>query len=209
VFADIPVDPDSETARQWAIDELSKDRYQEHGPSWIERAWDWVLDKLDHLVNLDISGDSLVAVLIVAGIILILFLVIRAVVGPVRRSFKAKRTHSVFEDDSRSSAEMRSAADAAAKAGDWDLAILERFRAIIRSLEERDLIDDRPGVTADEAATETGVRFPDVLTRIGWAADLFDQVRYGHGAATQSDDESLRSLGRALEGRTLMSARTP
>ncbi len=209
MFADVPVDPDAETARRWAIDELSKDRYQERGPSWLERAWDWVTEQFSHLLSLEVDGGSLMAILIVVAIIIVLILVTRAVVGPVRRSFKAKRTHSVFEDDSRSAAEMRSAADAAATRGDWNLAVLERFRAIIRSLEERNLIDDRPGVTADEAALDAGTRFPDVLAQISGAADLFDRIRYGHGTASLSDDDGLRRLDRILSRRTLMSARTP
>ena len=209
MFADVPVDPDAETARQWAIDELSKDRYQERGPSWLERAWDWVVEQFSHLFGLEVDGGSLMAIAIIAAIILALVLVTRAVVGPVRRSFKAKRTHSVFEDDARSSTEMRSAADAAAAKEDWNLAVLERFRAIIRSLEERDLIDDRPGVTADEAAFQTGARFPDILTRISGAADLFDRVRYGHGKAALSDDDALRQLDRILLRRNLLSARAP
>lgn len=206
MFAGIPVDPDAETARQWAIEELSKNRYQEHGPSWIQRAWDWILDKLGNLFHLEIDGGSLAAILIIVAIFVLLFLATRAVVGPVRRSFRIKRSHSVFEDDTRSSSDMRAAANAAASREDWNLAILERFRAIIRSLEERDLIDDRPGVTADEAAGETGVRFPDVLTRMAGAADLFDRVRYGHDAATQADDEDLRHLDSSLARRSLLDA---
>lgn len=208
MFADIPVEPDTETARQWAIEELSKDRYQEHGPSWLERSWDWLSDKFDHLFSLDVDGGSLVALLVIVGIVVLLFLVARSVMGPVRRSYRAKRSHSVFEDDSRSSADMRAAADAAAKQEDWSLAVLERFRAIIRSLEERDLIDDRPGVTADEAAIETGTRFPDVLIGMTEAADLFDRVRYGHGVASRADDEILRRLYSSLAGRSLLGAVT-
>ena len=79
----------------------------------------------------------------------------------------------------------------------------------IRSLEERDLISDRPGVTADEAAFETGTRFPDVLRTIASAAELFDEVRYGHGTATSEDDASLRRLDSTLAGRSLLDAAKP
>ena len=104
---------------------------------------------------------------------------------------------------------MRTAANAAAGRGEWNLAILERFRAIIRSLEERDLISDRPGVTADEAALETGGKFADVMMDMLAAASLFDGVRYGSGVATAQDDESLRRLDASLAGRTLLNAAAP
>ena len=43
----------------------------------------------------------------------------------------------------RTAAEIRAAADAAAAAGDWTTAVLERFRAIVRGLEERAVLDER------------------------------------------------------------------
>ncbi|MBN2176659.1 MAG: DUF4129 domain-containing protein [Demequinaceae bacterium] len=209
MFTEIPVEPDAETAREWAIEELSKSRYQEHGPSWLERLWNWVTEQLGHLFSLDLGGSMVVALVIIAVLVGLLILAVRLTVGPVRRAYRARRTHSVFEDDTRSSSEMREAANAAAQRGDFSLAVLERYRAIIRSLEERDLISDRPGVTADEAARETGTRFPDVLDKMTSAAELFDGVRYGHDVATREDDGSLRRLDSTLASRSLLSLAKP
>jgi hypothetical protein len=209
VFFEIPVDPDAETAREWATQELSKPQYQEQKPSWLSRLWEWVTDKLAHLFHWDLGGNMVLAIVIIAIVVGILVLAIRLTAGPVRRAYQARRTHSVFEEDTRSSTQMREAADAAALRGDYSLAFLERFRAIILSLEERDLITDRPGVTADEAARETGARFPDVLIKMSTTAGLFDAVRYGHGVATQEDDASLRRLDSTLEGRSLLHGAMP
>lgn len=209
MFTQVPVDPDAETARQWAIEELSKNQYQEHGPSWISRVWGWLGRLLDHLFNFDFGGNLVAAIIVTVLVVGLIFLAVRLTAGPVRRAFRNRRTHSVFEDDSRTSAQMRAAANAAAERGEWNLAVLERFRAIIRSLEERDLISDRPGVTADEAALETGGRFPDVVMEMMAGANRFDAVRYGLGAATRQDDEALRRLDASLSGRTLLSAVTP
>ncbi len=209
MFLEIPVEPDAETAREWAITELSKSQYQEHGPSWTSRLLDWLGRLLDNVFSFDFGGSPLAAIIVIVVLIGLVVLIVRMTAGPVGRAFRRGRTHSVFDEDARSSAEMRTAANAAAKRGDWNLAVLERFRAIIRSLEERDLISDRPGVTADEAALETGGRFADVMMDMLTAASLFDSVRYGSGVATEKDDGSLRRLDASLAGRTLLSAAAP
>ncbi len=209
MFDDIPVQPDAGTARDWAIRELAKERYQQHGPSLVERILHWIGDRLDDLFSLfsiNVGGNPVAAILIVGLAVGLVALVIRVTAGPVRRSLRARRAHSVFEDDHRTAAQMRQAADEAAARGDWALAVLERFRAIVRSLEERDLIDDRPGVTADEAAADTGRRFPDARAPMADASALFDSVRYGHAIAAEADDLALRRLDTFLAPRTLLTA---
>ena len=204
--ADIPVQPDSQTAREWAVQELSKDRYQQHGPSILSRILDWVSRLFSHLFNFHVGSGPVGAIIVIAVLAVGLFFIVKLTIGPVRRGLRGRREHSVFEDDLRTASQMRAAAKAAAERGDWNLAVLERFRAIVRSLEERDLIDDLPGVTAHEAATQAGARFPDVAQRAAEGADLFDGVRYGHTQATRDDAEKLRRLESALEGRSLLTA---
>jgi hypothetical protein len=206
VFADIPVQPDADTARDWAIRELAKDRYQEHGPSWMERALQWIGDRLHDLLSINVGESVVGAILVIVLAIALVALLVRITAGPIRRSIQSRRAHSVFDDDHRTAAQIRKAADGAAARGDWTLAVLERFRAIIRSLEERDLIDDRPGVTADEAAADTSRRFPDAQVPMTDGATLFDSVRYGNAVATEEDDRALRHLDAFLAPRTLLTA---
>jgi hypothetical protein len=209
VFTDIPVQPDADTAREWAVHELSKPQYQPQGDSFITKVWNWIVSFFDHLFTFSFGGGPIGAITVILVIAGLAFVIVRLTLGPVRRAMKARRTHSVFEDDSRTSAQMRAAANAAAAQHEWNLAVLERFRAIVRSLEERELIDDLPGVTAQEAALQTGGRFPDVALATASGADLFDGVRYGRVLATQADDDSLRRLDSLLAGRTLLTAAQP
>ena len=58
------------------------------------------------------------------------------------------------------------------------------MRAIVRSLEERALLDPRPGRTADEAAAEAGRALPAHADRLRAAARDFDDVTYGGRTAT-------------------------
>jgi hypothetical protein len=102
-------------------------------------------------------------------------LFIRWRIGPVSRS--AVLTFSV--DPGTSAAQYRAHADELAAAGQWDEAISQRMRALVRGCQERGLIDAHPGWTADEVATEVGRRVPDARSRLDVAARTFDEVRYG------------------------------
>jgi hypothetical protein len=205
-MSDIPVTPDAETARQWAADELAKAPYQPHGESLLDKVLGWLGDALSSLGNVGSglgAGPTILAIAIVA---LIVGAVVFAVVGPMRRARRRAREHLVFEDDARDAATMRASAEQAAERGLWHLAVLERFRALIRSLEERDLIPERPGMTAHEAATETARRFPDLRHLVANASDTFDGVRYGNTAATAEDYERMVSLDRALIHQSILRA---
>ncbi|PWS41256.1 hypothetical protein DKT74_28560, partial [Streptomyces sp. ZEA17I] len=93
----------------------------------------------------------------------------------------------------------RAAAEAHAAALRWTEAVQERMRAIVRSLEERALLDPRPGRTADEAAAEAGRVLPDHATRLRSAAREFDDVTYGGRAAGQPAYLALRTLDTELD----------
>ncbi len=205
-MSDIPVTPDAETARQWAADELAKAPYQPHGESLLDKILGWFNDVLTSLGNVGSGLGAGRAVLAIAIVGLIVAGVVFAIVGPVRRAQRRAREHLVFEDDARTAAAMRESSEKAAAGGLWHLAVLERYRAVIRSLEERDLIPERPGMTAHEAATETARRFPDVRHLVGYASDVFDGVRYGSRDATAEDYEKMVSLDRALADRSILTA---
>jgi hypothetical protein len=204
--SDIPVTPDAETARQWAADELAKAPYQPHGKSLLERIMDWFDDALSNLGDLGSGLGAGRAVLAIAVVAVIVGGVVFAVVGPMRRARRRAREHLVFEDDRRNAATIRASSEDAAKRGLWRLAVLERYRAVIRSLEERDLIPERPGMTAHEAAQETSRRFPDVRHLVVYASDVFDGVRYGNRDATAEDYEKMVSLDGALIDRSILKA---
>ena len=95
----------------------------------------------------------------------------------------------------------RRLADEAAADQRWADAVRERFRAVVRTLDERTLLDDRPGRTADEAAREAGRVLPDLAAGLTAAARLFDDVTYGDADAGPADDARLRALDQAVDAR--------
>lgn len=197
VLAEVPVDPDAETAREWARAELADPVYRQ-GESLLTRAINWLMDLLDSFRN-GISGvDARSGALLLVIVLVIAVAVVLVFTGPVRRARRARVSSEVFVDDTRTAAQMRAAAEAAAAAGRWNDAVVERFRAILRSLEERAILAERPGWTADEAAGEAGTALPGQAADLRRASRLFDDVRYGDTAAGGNDDAWLRQVDDAV-----------
>jgi hypothetical protein len=73
------------------------------------------------------------------------------------------------------------------------------MRALVRALEERALLDVRPGRTADEAAAEAGRALPAHTDRLRTAARDFDDVTYGGRSATEQSYHRIAELDRDLE----------
>jgi hypothetical protein len=105
----------------------------------------------------------------------------------------------LFGDSPRSASEHRTAAEAHAATDRWNQAVQERMRAIVHSLEERALLDPRPGRTADEAAAEAGRPLPGHTDRLRAAAREFDDVTYGGRTADRPAYLRLRELDLDLE----------
>lgn len=178
--AEPPVDIGREEAADAAERELSKGVYHQDDPSVPQRIIEWLRDWTERLLAEvdDASPGGVTGLLIIVGLIVVAALIIRWRVGPLARA-RRRASAMVFTDGQRSAAEHRTAADAAAADGDFAVAIRERFRALVRQLEERTLLDQRPGRTADEAASEIAQLAPQAGGAVLAAARIFDEVWYG------------------------------
>ncbi|MET9575339.1 DUF4129 domain-containing protein [Streptomyces massasporeus] len=191
----IPRDPAQEAARR----ELSKRMYHENDPSLFQRAldafWEW-LGKLFNAASTATPGGTLGLIVIIAAVIAVLAALWWRL-GTPRRQPTSSAT--LFDDRPRSAAEHRAAAEAHAAQGHWNQAVQERMRALVRALEERALLDVRPGRTADEAAAEAGRALPAHTDRLRTAARDFDDVTYGGRSATEESYHRIAELDRDLE----------
>lgn len=191
----LPRDP----AREAAQRELSKGMYHENDPSWYERAidafWDW-LDKLFGAASAATPGGTLGLVVIVLAVLALLGALWWRLGTPRRPPVSSA---VLFDDGPRSAAEHRAAAEAQAAQGHWNQAVQERMRGVVRSLEERALLDARPGRTADEAASEAGLVLPAQADRLRAAARDFDDVTYGGRSAAEGTYRRLAALDDDLE----------
>lgn len=206
---EVPVEPDASTARRWAEVELSDPVYQER-PNLLQTVLQWLGERFADLRLGAADVDPLLAVVVLTVAAVSAAIVALVVAGPLRRARRdARASVDVFGDDTRSAAELRASADALAAAGDWSGAVLDRYRAVLRSLEERVVLDERPGRTAHEGAQEAGERLPDCAADLADAARLFDDVCYGDATADADDDARLRDLDRRVSAGRPVQAVTP
>ena len=208
VPGDVPVDLTRDQAQRLAELELSDPAYRAAQPGLVERAIRWLVEWVQRVADraAEAAPGGWLGILGLALLIVVAVLFIRWRIGPVSRA--AGLTFTV--DPGTSAAQYRAHADELAAAGQWEEAISQRMRALVRSSQERGLIDAHPGWTADEVATEVGRRVPDAHALLDAAARTFDEVRYGgrpgspaaYRAVADADD-------RVAAGSVVAAAATP
>lgn len=180
--------PDADDARTLLEQELTKPAYVEAQPNIFERMLAEVLRSiarlLDGIGGLGPGPGTLVLAIGAAIVIIVAIVLIRPRLNARGRTPERR----VFDDGVRRSADVhRARAAAHADDGDWNGAVAELLRAIIRSAEDRVVVDEQPGRTATEAAVQLGGAFPGSSADVAWLADLFNETRYGSGTATGED----------------------
>ncbi|GAA3244827.1 membrane protein [Streptomyces lavendulae subsp. lavendulae] len=205
-----PLTTSREAAREAAEHELSKPVYHQDDPGLLQRAldrfWEWIGEFLDRASGATPGGGL--------GLLAIVLLVVLAVAALWWRLGTPRRTATgagtLFDDGPRSAADHRAAAEAHAAAGRWTEAVQERMRAVVRSLEERTLLDPRPGRTADEAAAEAAASLPGHAEDLRAAARAFDDVTYGGRTGDPGTYARLRDLDLTLtRTKPLLTGPTP
>ncbi|QPL05848.1 MULTISPECIES: DUF4129 domain-containing protein [Actinomyces] len=194
--AGVPATPDAEEARESAQRELSRPVYQERLSLWA-RLWTWIQEHIDPSRVVP-GAPAWLSVLIVVVAAVVLLAVALLLLRRVTLGRRARVSSQVlFEGDDRDADALTRDADAAAARQDWAAAVVDRFRAIIRSLDERALVEDYPGMTAQEAGTLASHALVDdqgLHASLHQAAVLFDAVRYGRVLSTGQQDEWMRLL---------------
>jgi len=193
----VPVDLGRDEGRVAATRELLRPIYHRDDPTLYDRLREWIARLLGRLIVRAVTaapGGPWGFLVIIAVVAALVALALWRHGAPARARTRDETT--LLTDDDRSADEMRAAADRAAAAGDWVLAVQERFRALVRGLEERTIIDQRPGWTADEAAAAAGRPLPELADQLVAAARLFDGVTYGGKPADGGMHERLNTLDR-------------
>ncbi|WP_343999209.1 DUF4129 domain-containing protein [Microbacterium paludicola] len=175
------LDPERDEAREWAERELADPVYDAAEPTWFDRIAQAVGEFIANLLTPrgDLQWSPLLAV---AAVVLVVGLVVAAVLiwGRPRLAHRSGGGSALLfgETETRTAAELRAAAAAHATAGEWDDAIVLRFRAVARALEERGVVEAPPGTTAQGLARRAQHPFPAHGAGLDAAARAFDDVRY-------------------------------
>ena len=196
--AEPPVLPDAEEARRWAAEELAKPEYRQAAPGWLESFWEGILEWLRSLDASSADAGPLPSSLI--GIAIAVVIAAGVMLARPRLNAKVRQAREVFGMDSPlTAADYRQRAETAAAAAKRGDAVVDRFRALVRSAEDRTILNPQPGRTADEVARELALPFGAYAHRLSHAARTFDAVRYGNHPALQADYLGIAGLDAELE----------
>nr|WP_254304586.1 DUF4129 domain-containing protein [Rathayibacter sp. VKM Ac-2835] len=181
------------------LEELADPRYRAAEPSWFDRL---VQAVRDWFTSLTLPGDGVgVPLAAVIGVLVLGALVVVALVlaGRPRLRQRSRGAGAVLaDDDGRSAADLRALAEAAAARGAWDEALVERFRALVRALDERTILTVSPGTTAHGFSRRAASAFPASADALRRSADDFDRVRYLGLPSGPAEYERVAELDRAL-----------
>lgn len=193
-------------ARDLAHRELSKLIYAKERPSLTTRIvraiGRWLRHFFDHLLSAT-PGRGL-GVVVILLVLVVGAIVLRRYLGPVRPA--AAPTVPDLTDEVRTAAQLRRDADELAAAGRYAEAVRDRLRALVRTLEDQDILDYRPGRTADEVAREAAPAVGARADQLRACARDFDEIWYGGRPAGPDDYDRIRDLDRALASRTVVPA---
>ena len=195
---EVPVDLGADPARELARRELARAEYRAGEPGLLDRVGRWLLDRADDALGA-VAGVSPGGV---GGLLVVLLVIVLAVVL-ARRHFgrvarRAAAAGPLFDRAPRTADSHRAAADAAEAAGRFDEAVRERMRALVRGLEERDLVEVRPGRTAGEATRAAAVAVPSAASAVTEAARRFDETVYGGRSADADAATAVRRADDAV-----------
>jgi hypothetical protein len=198
VIAGVPVDLGREEAARLAGEELAKEIYRTHRPGLAQRFVSWLIEQVGNLLDkaAGVSPGGHAGLVVLVLLVVVAVVAVRLKVGPLARRGAAEQP--LFTGRARTAAEHRTAAEQHAARGEWAEAVRERLRAVVRSLEERAVLDERAGRTADEAATEGGLALPGCAAQLRDAARLFDDVWYGGRPAGPDEDARMRAVDDAV-----------
>ncbi len=129
--------------------------------------------------------------LIIAGLVVLLGVAVRMVMG-IKRGERRKKKRTVLGeelDSDLTAADLANAATAAARAGDFRTAMRKLYISLLYDLAERNLIELEPNATNREYLARVS-RYPVLVKPMLYMTDRFDYFWYGMFPSSEQDFSS-------------------
>lgn len=189
--------PSPDEVREQADAVLARSEYDQVEPSPIDRAIEWVGERLGDLLGRGTeaaAGNSafgyLVLLAALAGCGYLLYRWLRSARVATATDVDAAATVEAAVDPS----EWRAAAERLEAEGQWKEALRCRYRVLVTELVARDLVGDIPGRTAGEYRREVGAGVPDAAPAFEEASDLFELAWYADVPTGAEENRRIRGL---------------
>mgnify|MGYP001406833817 CR=1 FL=1 len=193
-----------EGAAEEARRELSKSIYRDGEPDWFTRLVNWINRKLAELWDWltpdpgeGIGGWSGLGILALVLVAIALIVIARLWLGPVRRTARADAAEHELSSPLTAD-QLRAEAEEHAGRGEYAEAVRSRLRAIVRMLEEKGVLDPRPGRTAGELVGDVRRITADPVPALAEAVEVFSEIWYGGRPAAESSYQVMVTADSAL-----------
>ncbi|HVF04555.1 MAG TPA: DUF4129 domain-containing protein [Frankiaceae bacterium] len=195
-------------ARDEAERELRKPIYRRDDEGIVERVIEEIMEALNDLIGnvVSVTPGGLPSLLLVVVALVLVAIALRLGLGPA--NLRDALTDRRRGGRALSPEEYRAEAERLAAGGDFKEAVRARFRAIIRELELRAVLDERPGRTAGEIAREGGAAVPAIGADLRTVAGTFDEIWYGRRPAAADDYATVRAADERIASSRLAVAAT-
>lgn len=195
-------DASAEQVREAMEGILARPEFAPAPRSMVERARDWVVDRLDSLLDaiLAAGAGSTVGLAVVAVLVAIIaVLAVRFSRGLARDPVLAATPERGAR---RPATDWRADAAAHEIAGRWRAALRCWWRALVADLAGRGLVEEAPGRTAGEYRRQLASAAPAAAPDFDAATILFEDAWYGDRPADAAQAQRLRALSaRVLDAR--------
>jgi hypothetical protein len=172
---------------------LGDPRYREAEPSVIQRAIMWVIDALARLIGQLRAGDggTIVGVALMALAIGVTVVIVVVLLRRVRRD--AGTAGVTAGIGGRTGGDWRRLAEEAEDAGEWDVALRCRYRALLADLVAAGVTDEVVGRTARDYLRDISDAAPATEQSLTWVTEAFEATWYDRRPVAASDVAAVRT----------------
>lgn len=191
-----PWTPDDDKARRLLDDRIDSYDVDPENMSLWERIVTWLDDLLAFNVDASGAGSILLKMLLIVAVAVLLFLLFRYFRPSV--SPAAQDADTSLVDPDVSAAQYLASAQRYLADEDFEQGYLHAFRAMVRSAEQRGLVEVTPSTTATVFGWSLGAVLPSFQRRISEAATEFNSISYGGTVPTREATTHMVQLAQAV-----------